>query len=149
LDFQSILRNSRLKATPKRLAILDVLAKEETYLSPEDVWKRLKEHFVSMGLPTVYRNLEQLSDENIIFKVIHPNRQLYYYYCHNTDHHHHHFICTNCKKVEDLTFCGMKEIEEEVKGKLRGNVVSHLLQVFGFCKECKRNELPKQKQRQR
>jgi Fe2+ or Zn2+ uptake regulation protein len=43
-------------------------------LSPEDVWKRLKEHFVSMGLPTVYRNLEQLSDENIIFKVIHPNR---------------------------------------------------------------------------
>jgi hypothetical protein len=43
----------------------------------------------------------------------------------------------------------MKEIEEEVKGKLRGNVVSHLLQVFGFCKECKHNELPKQKQRQR
>jgi hypothetical protein len=30
LDFQSILRNSRLKATPKRLAILDVLANEET-----------------------------------------------------------------------------------------------------------------------
>jgi hypothetical protein len=30
----------------------------------------------------------------------------------------------------------MEIIEEEVKKRLKGNVVSHLLQVFGFCKEC-------------
>jgi Fe2+ or Zn2+ uptake regulation protein len=135
MDFQNILRSSRLKATPKRLAILAILADDPTYLSPEDIWKKLKERFTSMGLPTVYRNLEYLSKENIIIKIIHPNRKLYYYYCHNTDHHHH-FVCTGCKKVEDLAFCGMERIEEEVKEKLKGNVVSHLLQVFGFCKEC-------------
>jgi Fe2+ or Zn2+ uptake regulation protein len=135
MDFQNILRSSRLKATPKRLAILAILADDPTYLSPEDIWKKLKERFTNMGLPTVYRNLEYLSKENIIIKVIHPNRKLYYYYCYNTDHHHH-FICTSCKKVEDLAFCGMEIIEEEVKKRLKGNVVSHLLQVFGFCKEC-------------
>ena len=135
MDFQNVLRNSRLKATPKRLAILDILAGERTYLSPEDVWKKLKKRFTNMGLPTVYRNLEYLSNENIIIKVIYPDRKLYYYYCHNTDHHHH-FICTNSKKVEDLAFCGMEAIEDEVKKKLKGNVISHLLQVFGFCKEC-------------
>ena len=92
MDFQNILRNSRLKATPKRLAILDILADDPTYLSPEDIWKKLKKRFTNMGLPTVYRNLEYLSKENIVIKVIHPDRKLYYYYCHNTDHHHH-FIC--------------------------------------------------------
>jgi Fe2+ or Zn2+ uptake regulation protein len=135
IDFQNILRNSRLKATPKRLAMLDILADNAIYLSPEDVWKKLKGRFTNMGLPTVYRNLEYLSKENIIIKVIHPDRKLYYCFCHNTDHHHH-FICTSCKKVEDLAFCGMEKIEEEVRKKLKGDVVSHLLQVFGFCKEC-------------
>jgi len=134
-DFQTILRNSQMKATPKRLAMLDILAAEPTYLSPEDIWKKLKGRFTNMGLPTVYRNLEYLSEENIITKVIHPDRKLYYYYCHNTDHHHH-FICTNCKKVEDLAFCGMNKIEKEVINKLKGNVISHFLQVFGYCKEC-------------
>jgi Fe2+ or Zn2+ uptake regulation protein len=135
MDFQDILRNSRLKATPKRLAMLDILADNPTYLSPEDIWKKMKGRFTNMGLPTVYRNLEYLSKENIIIKIIHPDRKLYYYFCHNTDHHHH-FICTSCNKVEDLAFCGMKKIEEEVRKKLKGNVVAHLLQVFGFCKEC-------------
>ncbi len=148
MDFQNILRNSRLKATPKRLALLDILAAEPTYLSPEDIWKKLKERFTAMGLPTVYRNLEYLAKENIIIKVIHPNRQLYYYFCHNADQHHHHFVCTGCKKVEDLAFCGMDKIEEEVKKKLKGNVVSHLLQVFGFCKECSSRSQSSRKKRQ-
>ena len=51
------------------------------------------------------------------------------------------------QKVEDLAFCGMEKIEEEVIKKLKGNVVSHLLQVFGFCKECAPQKplLPRQK----
>jgi Fe2+ or Zn2+ uptake regulation protein len=140
IDFRNILRNSPLKVTPKRLAILDILAEEPTYLGAEDIWTRLKERFTNMGLPTVYRNLEYLSKEMIIMKVIHPDRKLYYYFCHNKDHHHH-FICTNCKKVEDLAFCGMEKIEEEVRQRLKGNVTSHLLQVFGFCKDCAPQEL--------
>ncbi len=134
-DFSTLLRNYKLKATPKRLAILDILADDPTYLSPEDVWKRLKSLFMNIGLPTVYRNLEYLSNESIIMKIVHPDRKLYYYYCDNTDHHHH-FICTNCKKVEDLTFCGRENIEQEVRKRLKGRVISHFLQVFGFCKDC-------------
>lgn len=145
IDFQNILRNSPLKVTPKRLAILDILADAPTYLGAEDIRKRLKERFTSMGLPTVYRNLESLTNENIIIKITHPDRKLYYYFCHNNDHHHH-FICTKCKKVEDLAFCGMEKIEEEVRQHLKGSVTSHLLQVFGYCKDCKPQELPSYRQ---
>ena len=136
MDFLRILHDSRLKATPKRLAILETLASDSVYLSPEDVWLRLKKRFNSMGLPTVYRNLEDLANQGIVIKVVHPDRKLYYYYCPNTEQHHHHFVCTSCRKVEDISFCGLDEIEKEVRRKLKGNVVSHLLQVFGFCKEC-------------
>ena len=134
-NLKELLAELRLKATPKRLAILDILAEASTYLSPEEVWKALGKRFANIGLPTVYRNLEQLSNGSLISKILHPDRKLYYYYCRN-DRHHHHFICTGCRKVEDLFSCGAEKIEDEVRTRLKGSVVSHLLQVYGLCSNC-------------
>jgi Fe2+ or Zn2+ uptake regulation protein len=138
MNFRSILKTLNLKATPKRLAILEILAEASGYLGPEEVWQRMKTNFKSIGLPTVYRNLEDLSKEGVVFKVIHPDRKLYYFYCSNANHHHH-FVCVSCRKVEDIQFCGMKDIENEVISSLKGQVVSHLFQVYGFCSTCLRN----------
>lgn len=135
MDFRTILKNLDLKSTPKRLAILDILSREPTYLSPEEVRSRLKERFATIGLPTVYRNLEELANGGVIVKVIHPDRKLYYFLCHNKEHHHH-FVCTSCRKVDDLNFCGVHEIEREVSKTLNGTVSSHIMQVFGVCGSC-------------
>lgn len=124
-----------LKATPKRLAILGILSEEFVYLGPEEIWRKMQARFKRIGLPTVYRNLEELSQGGVIMKIIHPNRKLYYYYCHNTNHHHH-FVCIVCRKVQDLEFCGEEQIVKEVEGSLGGKVVSHLFQVYGLCREC-------------
>lgn len=134
-DFSSILRKINLKVTPKRLAILEILTNESAYLSPEEVWKKMKKHFNKIGLPTVYRNLEELSARNIISKVNHPNRQLYYFFCRNKSHHHH-FVCLSCRNVEDINFCKINELEKKIKKDLRGKVISHILQVNGLCREC-------------
>jgi Fe2+ or Zn2+ uptake regulation protein len=134
-EFPHTLKRLNLKITPKRVAILDILMKESVYLSPEDIWKKMKKRFIKIGLPTVYRNLEELSERNIISKVTHPDRQLYYYLCQNQSHHHH-FICLSCRRVEDISLCGAKEAEEEVKKKIGGKVLSHIFQINGFCKHC-------------
>jgi Fe2+ or Zn2+ uptake regulation protein len=135
LDTRSSLKNIGLKITPKRLAIIDILARELRYLSAEEVWNAMKDRFKQIGLPTVYRNLEDLSQGGLIIKIIHPDRKLYYYYCHNTNHHHH-FVCISCRKVQDLEFCGEEQIIKEVEDTLKGKVVSHLFQVYGLCREC-------------
>lgn len=130
-----ILKELDLKATPKRLAMLDILSGEKIYLSPEEVWLRLKQRFSAIGLPTVYRNLEEMANGGIIFKVIHPDRKLYYFYCSNSTHHHH-FVCTACRKVDDLSCCAFEEVEKEVAEYLNGTVSSHIMQVFGTCGQC-------------
>jgi len=56
--FDPVLRGIRLKATPRRLAILDILADEPVYLSPEEVWQKMRRKGRRVGLPTVYRNLD-------------------------------------------------------------------------------------------
>jgi Fe2+ or Zn2+ uptake regulation protein len=95
----------------------------------------MKRQFNRIGLPTVYRNLEELADGNIISKITHPNRQLYYFFCGNNEHHHH-FVCLSCRNVDDINFCAIHELRKEVKKKLNAQVVSHILQVNGLCKEC-------------
>ena len=133
--FAGLLKQLELKATPRRMAVLSVLADEKYYASPEEVWKKLRRKLKTIGLPTVYRILEELSEKGVVTKIIHPSRQLYYYYCGNEDHHHH-FICVSCRRVEDLKYCASKEIEKEVSSSLKGRVLSHILQINGLCGPC-------------
>lgn len=137
--FAELLKRLQFKSTPRRLAVLSILAGEHAYASPEEIWKKLKRKFNTIGLPTVYRILEELSDKGVVTKIIHPSRQLYYYYCGNTVHHHH-FICVSCRRVEDLAFCASGEIEKEVSRNLKGRVLSHILQINGLCEPCSRNK---------
>jgi len=134
------LKQLNLKMTPKRIAIIEILMKEPGYLSPEEIWRKMKRQFNRIGLPTVYRNLEELADGNIISKITHPNRQLYYFFCGNNEHHHH-FVCLSCRNVDDINFCAIHELQKEVKKKLNAQVVSHILQVNGLCKECLRKRV--------
>lgn len=134
-SYQQTLRRLSLKVTPKRVAILEILDGELVYLGAEEVWRLMKERFKRIGLPTVYRNLEDLAEGGVISKVLHPDRKLYYYYCPNRDHHHH-FICLSCRRVEDVAFCAEREIAREVTEKIRGRVLSHILQINGLCRHC-------------
>ncbi len=134
-QFNETLKGLNLKATPKRLAILRTLALESTYVSPEEIWQKLRGRFSAIGLPTVYRNLEELAAGGVISKVIHPNRQLYYHFCPNR-HHHHHFICVACRRVEDVDVCALDGLEREIDAKIGGRVLSHIIQVNGLCRNC-------------
>lgn len=129
------LKNQKLKATPKRLAILRVLTDATVYLGPKEIWEQLKKDFKKLGLPTVYRNLEELVDAGLVSRIIHPNRRLYYFLCENRQHHHH-FICVQCGKVQDIGFCAQDQLHKEVTRLHGGKILSHTLQVNGLCSSC-------------
>lgn len=140
-DFHQLLKGLSLKSTPKRIALLEILDDEMVYLSPEAIWKKMQKRFKSIGLPTVYRILDELNEGNIISRVLHPDRKLYYYLCRNEEHHHH-FICVSCSRVEDLHFCAEKEIETLVVKSMKGKVLSHILQINGLCSRCLTEQVP-------
>lgn len=131
-DFSQLLKDLQLKVTPKRLAILEIMLAAHTYLSPEEVQRQVQlRDERKVGLPTIYRNLEELSAQGVISKILHPNRQLYYYFCPNLDHHHH-FVCLSCRIVQDISYCGCAEMA----GKIDGQVDLHIMQALGTCRSC-------------
>ena len=131
-DFPQLLKSLQLKVTPQRLAILDIMRAAPTYLSPEEVQSQVQRRTASkVGLPTIYRNLEELSAQGVVSKILHPNRQLYYYFCANRDHHHH-FVCLSCRTVQDIHDCGCAELA----GKIDGEVEFQIMQALGTCRSC-------------
>lgn len=130
-DFAGLLRELDLKATPQRLAILTIMHDDETFLAPDELQQRLRRRGDRIGLPTIYRNLEELATKGVLTKILHPNRQLYYYFCPNKTHHHH-FVCLDCRRVADIDHCSFAEMAHHVDGEIS----SHIVQLLGRCRNC-------------
>ncbi|MBI2354453.1 MAG: transcriptional repressor [Deltaproteobacteria bacterium] len=134
---REILRRLRLKVTPRRLEVMRCLGEEQAYLSAEEVWNRIRPVLGSIGLPTVYRILDELAEAQVVTRIFRSDRTQYYFLCPNQEHHHH-FICESCRRVEDVDRCNLDGVAGEIARRSGGLVTSHILQINGVCGECSR-----------
>ena len=135
------LKKNGHRITPKVRAVIELFLERESILDPFEVQARLQRHFKGVGLPTIYRILENLANNGILITAASEDRQLRYFICRGIEHeHHHHFICRKCGKVEEVNLCLMEEVEKHVKRQLKATVLSHLLQIEGLCAKCGRNQ---------
>jgi len=133
---RTILKQLKLKVTPKRLEVMSCLGGEPLYLSADEVWQRVKVRVASIGLPTVYRILDELVAAGVITRIFLADRKQYYFLCTNQEHHHHHFVCESCRKVEELGRCMLGEGVLEAVQRSGGRMTSHILQINGVCGTC-------------
>jgi Fe2+ or Zn2+ uptake regulation protein len=131
----AILRSLRLKVTPRRLEVMRCLGRERACLSAEEVWHRVRSGLGSIGLPTVYRILDELAGAQVVTRIFRADRKQYYFLCTNRSHHHH-FVCDACRRVEEVEVCGLDGVTSEIVRRSGGRVLSHILQVNGLCAEC-------------
>ena len=61
-EYLDFLRIKHLKITPKRSAVIDIFLKDKKFYTPSEIWSFLKNDFDQMGLPTVYRILQQFQE---------------------------------------------------------------------------------------
>ncbi len=130
------LKEIRFKTTPRRKAVIELFLKRDRYIGPSEVRSLLKNKFRYLGLPSIYRILEELKGAGILIRI-EKDRKLYYALCKVPVSHHHHFICRKCRKVEDLKYCNFKNISKLIEKKLNGKAESHFLQIEGLCSVCK------------
>ena len=142
-DLKQKLAERQHKMTPQRQTVLQIfLDHPGEHLSAEDVHDILREKKAEIGLATVYRSLELLSDLGILQKMefgdgcsryevnaTDPNR-----------HHHHHLICTKCGKVEEFDEDLLDDLERDIEQKIGFHTLDHQVKFFGVCKECQDKE---------
>ena len=134
------LKENGHRVTPKMRAVIELFLERKSILDPFEVQARLQKRFKGVGLPTVYRILENLANCGILVTVANEDRELRYFICRGIEHgHHHHFICCNCGNVEEVNLCLMEEVSKYVKRHLGATVQSHFLQIEGLCEKCGRS----------
>ena len=132
----SILNQNGYKLTSQRLAVLDVIANAQEHLTPSAVHRKVSEDHSEIGLVTVYRTLEMLSNLGLICKVDRPGKSSSYTLA--PAGHHHHLICSHCGAVADFTGCNLGELEQRLAQDTGFEIEGHMLQFMGMCKNCRR-----------
>ena len=135
--YLQVLKDNRLKITPRRKAVIEIFMKRSAHLSPYDVQAKLKKKLSTIGLPTAYRILAELKNAGILVQSLSNARQLRYALCVLPNAHHHHFTCRKCSKMEEVSFCNFKGVSRFIENKLNAKVETHQLQIEGLCSKCK------------
>lgn len=132
------LRNSNLKATSQRLAILNLVISSYEHPSAETIYLYLKKDYPKISLGTVYKNLKSLKEANLIQEINvgkNINR-----YDGNTELHPH-TICFECEKISDLDSCdNMKTLTNYMLQDADFNVTYSQFYFFGICTMCYTNK---------
>ena len=137
-------RGCGYRLTLSREAILEVLAKSGGHLSAEDIYLKVHPKYPNIGLTTVYRTLDILSELGMVYKFDFGDGRARYEFTQGPkgEQHHHHLICTNCKKVIDYTDFIEDEVEllnrtkKGLSEKYNFKITNHLIQFYGLCEKC-------------
>ena len=140
--FKDLLRSKGLKITTQRIAILDVLRNHpDQHLTAEEIYENVKEQYPEIGLATVYRTIQLLSDLHLIDKLNLDDGYARYEIGNGDgklkNHHHHHLICLRCHDVISFQDDLLEELETSIKRQMEFEVVDHEVKLYGYCKKCR------------
>ncbi|HLS36450.1 MAG TPA: Fur family transcriptional regulator, partial [Bacillota bacterium] len=117
------------------------LEHESGHLSAEEIFLLVKEKAPEIGLATVYRTLELLSELEIVDKInFGDGVSRYDLRKEGAKHFHHHLVCTECGSVEEIIDDLLKDVEEIIEDNWGFQIENHRLTFHGICKQCQ--EMP-------
>lgn len=120
----------------RRTRILEHLQGVDRFLSSQDIHKQLKSHGESLGLATVYRQLEILVEEGHLDSIVSPKGEKLFRHCGVDEKHHHHIICRKCGVTRQIEISEVEEMAELAAKKYKFTEVTHNLEIFGLCDKC-------------
>src|SRR5690554_1025634 len=139
------LHSSSYKLTPQRESTVRVLLEhEEDHLSAENVYLLVKEKSPEIGLATVYRTLELLSELKVVDKInFGDGVSRYDLRKEGAAHFHHHLVCIECGSVHEIQEDLLGDVEKIVEKRWNFQIKDHRLTFHGICWRCNdRNAQP-------
>lgn len=140
------LHESGFKLTPQREATLQVLLEnEKDHLSAEEIFFFVKRKSPEIGLATVYRTLEILTEISVLDKVsFNDGVARYDLRKEGAKHFHHHLLCLECGNIEEIEEDLLGAVEEIVESNYHFLVKDHRLTFHGICQNCQKKALAEQ-----
>lgn len=133
-DMRESLREHRRKLTRPRQAILDILAQADHHLTPAEIHKRARTKYPHLGLTTVYRTLDILTELGYVQRV--HFAQGCHSYAPTPKEHAHHLVCSNCGRAQEFENCDLEPLIANLQRKTGFEIDLHMLELMGRCPDC-------------
>lgn len=120
--------------TRQRRAVAAILADLDGFASAQEIHDALRHRGESVGLSTVYRNLQSLADAAEVDALRNDDGELLYRQC--SSGHHHHLVCRACGRTVEVEGPTVERWADTVAAQHGFSDVAHTLEIFGTCGTC-------------
>ena len=123
-----------MRLTKQRQVILEQLKKHKDHPGADIIYSEVRQILPKISLGTVYRNLEILSESDVVLKLEFGSGQKRF---DPNPMPHPHFRCLTCNKVEDLPFdVPLPQLDNAEPWVQERKIMGLNLEYTGLCKDC-------------
>ena len=127
---------SKPEITKRQKRLLDELTKCADELSGQELYRSLHASEFSMGLTTVYRNLQVLVKQGLVRSRHLPTGEVLYA---PVERDIHYLTCVSCGETTRLEGCPVKTINLPQETSNKFELLFHTLEYFGLCQVCSKS----------
>jgi Fur family ferric uptake transcriptional regulator len=127
------------RMTRQRTAVVEVLGTVTGFRSAQQLHDELRERGEAIGLATVYRTLQHLTDAGEVDVLRTAEGESLYRRCAQRSHHHH-LVCRSCGAAVEIAADLVERWAHEVGAAHGFTDVEHVAELTGTCTACARSE---------
>ncbi|MEI7449727.1 MAG: Fur family transcriptional regulator [Desulfomonile sp.] len=141
-----LLKRRGYRITTGREAVVSVLAAAGMgeHLSAEEIYIKVHSSIPAVGLTSVYRTLDLLTNLGVVSKFDFGDGRARYELAEGTRGvtHHHHLVCTGCGTIIDYDdfiddeLSLIRRTEKGLAKKFGFKINGHVIQFLGLCADC-------------
>ena len=125
----------KTRITRQKQLIMSVLREAAVPLTAGEIYARCVQRQPTLAKSTVYRNLEAMQGRGEVSAGLLENGERLYAAA-EPHAHKHYMICKDCNARLDLPACPMDALEKEIARRGGFTVTDHVIQLYGYCREC-------------
>jgi len=126
--------NRALRSTRQRAAVSALLDRLDDFRSAQEIHEELRRDGEGIGLTTVYRTLQNLSESGEVDVLRTDSGEAVYRRC--STHHHHHLVCRRCGRTVEVEGPAVESWAQRIAEENGFAEISHTVEVFGVCSKC-------------
>jgi Fur family ferric uptake transcriptional regulator len=119
------------RSTKQRAAVVELLNEIDDFRSAQELHDELRKRGDGIGLTTVYRTLQSLSDAGEIDVLRTDSGEAIYRRC--SAHHHHHLVCRICGHTIEVEGPAVERWADKIASANGFSNISHTVEIVGTC----------------
>jgi Fur family peroxide stress response transcriptional regulator len=128
-----LLKSHQLKATPQRLAIIQLMH-QSGHISIDELYQKIREKFTSISLATLYKNVNTMLDVTLIREVKIAGQKTKYEI---EKEAHAHIMCKSCGELKDIEYDPHSILQKSIEmSHYKAEDIS--IVISGVCPECQK-----------